>query len=74
MAPKRRLSMGMHLEDLVNPRNLIKEEVDMHNYPLKLRNQKGPKNAPKRRSISITRVVAVATFPAHPGVTGMIVQ
>ena len=38
-APQRRTSMGrMHMENLVDPRKLIKEEVAIHNYQLKLRN------------------------------------
>ena len=38
-AHERRTSMGrMPVENLVDPRNLIKEEVAMCNYPLKLRN------------------------------------
>jgi len=38
MAPQRRTSMGrMLVENLMNPRNLIDEEVAMHNYPLRSR-------------------------------------
>ena len=39
MEPHRRNSMGRKpAEPLVDPRDLIKEEVAMHNYPLKSRN------------------------------------
>jgi hypothetical protein len=43
-ALQRRTSMGRtHMENLMDPRNLIEEEVAMHNYPLKSRNQKRPR-------------------------------
>jgi hypothetical protein len=42
MAPQRRTSMASmgrtSVENPVDPRNLIEEEVSMRNYPLKLRN------------------------------------
>jgi len=71
-APQRRTSMGrMPMENLMDLRNLIKEEVAMHNYLLKSRNQKSPMrkwNSPKRRIISAIAAVAIATTPAHPEV------
>ena len=75
MGPLRRTSKGQNqLEPLMDPRDLLKEEVAMHNYPLKSTNLKSPTrkwNTPwqNRRSASVTKQ-AIATIQTHREMMG----